>query len=103
MDITADGQLTADDTPGTRLVAVSIDVSVMGVSQTPLLLALVRGDLDLDAILQFMIKEIAYVDDLPTAVLPKEKSPPTRTVPFHGTFETGRLYRHNVLSATTGR
>ena len=72
MDLTEDGQLTTDNTPGTRLVAVAKAVSIMGVSQLPLLLALVRGDLDLDTVLQFMILEMAYVDDLPTAVLPRE-------------------------------
>ena len=41
MDMNSQGELTADDTPGTRLVAVSVDVSVMGINQTPLLLALV--------------------------------------------------------------
>ena len=51
MDITEDGQLTAYDSPGNRLVAVSVNLSGMGVSQTPLLPALVRWDIDLDAIL----------------------------------------------------
>ena len=72
MDINSQGELTADDAQATRLVGVKVNISVIGVSQTPLLLALVRGDLHLDAILQFMIREMAYVDDLPTSVLPKE-------------------------------
>ena len=72
MNMTEDRQLTADDTPGTEIVAISLDVSVMGVSQTPLLLALVRRDLDLDAILKHLEDKMGYVDDLTTAVLPKE-------------------------------
>ena len=72
MDLTEDGKLTAEDTNTTRLVAVAVLVSIMGVSQSPLLQALVRRDLDLDPILEFLIKEMAYLDDLPTAVLPGE-------------------------------
>ena len=67
METTEDGQLTAYDSPGNRPVALSVNLSVMGVSQTPLLPALVRWDLDLDAILQFIIRKMAYVNDLPTA------------------------------------
>ena len=55
MDITEDVRLTADVTPGNRLVAVSFDVSGMEVSQTPLLLALASGDLDLEAVFKHLI------------------------------------------------
>ena len=48
-------------------MSISLDVSVMGVSQTPLLLALVRRDLDLDAILKHLVDKMGYVDDLSTA------------------------------------
>lgn len=41
-------------------------------NQTPLLLALVRGDLDLNEIIKFMVKKLGYIDDLTTVVFPKE-------------------------------
>ena len=41
-------------------------------NQTPLLLALIRGDLDLNEIIKFMVKKLGYIDDLTTVVFPKE-------------------------------
>ena len=68
-----EGGFTAQPTPTSRLVAVAVLVAIMGVSQSGLFLALARGDIDLqDDILQFLLQQIAYVDDLHRAVLPRE-------------------------------
>ena len=67
------GVLTAQATSTSRLEAVAVLVAIMGVSQSGLFLALVRGDVDLeDEILKFLLQHLAYVDDLHSAVLPQE-------------------------------
>ena len=67
------GVLTAQATSTSRLEAVAVLVAIMGVSQSGLFLALVRGDVDLEGeILKFLLQHLAYVDDLHSAVLPQE-------------------------------
>ena len=67
------GALTAGRTVTSKLVAVVVLVTVMGVSQSGLLLSLARADLNLqDEILEFQIRELAYADDLHSGVTAQE-------------------------------
>ena len=67
------GALTAEMSSSSRLVAVAVLVTIMGVSQSGLLLALARANLDLqDEILEFLLKELAYGDDLHSGVTAQE-------------------------------
>ena len=68
-----EGQLTAQATASSRLVAVAVLCCVMGINQSGLFLALAREDVDIqDKVLKFLIQQLVYVDDLHHAVLPQE-------------------------------
>ena len=67
------GSLTAGKTATSKLVAVVVLVAVMGISQSGLFLSLARAGLDLqDEILEFLIRYLAYADDLHSGVTAQE-------------------------------
>ena len=67
------GLLTAGKTATSKLVRVVVDVSVMGVSQSGIMLSLCRSQTELpDPVLEFMIRELAYADNLPSGVTAQE-------------------------------
>ena len=50
-------QLTAENTARTRLVGVKVKSAIMGVTQSPFILAICKGDLDLaDDVLKFLVQ-----------------------------------------------
>ena len=67
------GILTTAQTATSQLVGVVVDVSVMGIFQSGIILALARAQAELSCtILELMIRELAYADDLSTGVTTQE-------------------------------
>ena len=59
------GILTAGQTTTSQQLGVVVDVSVMGINQSGIMLALARSQAVLSCpILELMIRELAYADDL---------------------------------------
>ena len=67
------GILTAGKTATSQLVGVVVDVSVMGISQSGIMLALCRAQAELSCpVLELMIRELVYADDLFSGVTAQE-------------------------------
>ena len=59
------GILTTGKTATSQLVGVVVSVSVMGISQIGIMLSLCRTQTELSCpVLEFMIRELAYADNL---------------------------------------